>query len=65
VCHELLGRSAPSAINARLRFEAERDPVYGFVGVREIALSLGLSDAACFSCFFSEHKRCAPTQFRE
>ena len=65
MCHEVLGRSAPGAINARLRLEAERDPVYGFVGVREIALFPGFSDAAYFSRFFSKHKRCAPTQFRE
>jgi AraC family transcriptional activator of pobA len=65
VCHEVLGRSAQGAINARLRLEAERDPVYSFIGVREIALSLGLSDAAYFSRFFSKHKPCAPTQFRE
>jgi len=65
VCREVLRRSAPGAINARLRLEAERDPVYSFKGAREIALSLGSSDAACFFRFFSKHKRCAPTQFRE
>lgn len=60
VCHEVLRRSAPGAINARFRLEAARDPVCSFIGVREIALSLGVSDAACFSRFFSKHKRCAP-----
>jgi len=33
LCHEVLGRSALGAINARLRLEAERDPVYSFIGV--------------------------------
>jgi hypothetical protein len=65
VCREVLDRSAPGAINARLQLEAERDPVCSFIGVREIALSLGSSDAACCSRFLSKHKRCAPTQFRE
>ena len=41
-------------INAQLLLEAERDPVYTFIGVKEIALSLGFSDAAYFSCFFSK-----------
>ena len=65
VCHDGLGRSAPSAISARRRLEAEGDPVYRFIGVGKIALSLGFSDAARYSRFFSKHKRCAPTQFRE
>jgi AraC family transcriptional activator of pobA len=55
VCHAVSGRSAPGAINARLRHEAARDPVYSLIDVREIALSLGFSDAACFSRFFSKH----------
>ena len=45
--------------------EAERDLVYTFIGVKEIALSLGFSDAGYFSRFFSKHKRCTPTKFRE
>ncbi len=65
VCREVLGKSALGAINARLLLEAERDLVYTFIGVKEIALSLGFSDAAYFSRFFSKHKRCTPTQFRE
>ena len=65
VCRELLGKSALGAINARLLLEAERDLVYTFIGVKEIALSLGFSDAAYFSRFFSKQKRCTPTQFRE
>ena len=65
VCREVLGKSALGAINARLLLEAERDLVYTFIGVKEIALSLGFSDAAYFSRFFSKHKRCIPTQFRE
>ena len=65
VCREVLRKSALGAINARLLLEAERDLVYTFIGVKEIALSLGFSDAAYFSRFFSKHKRCTPTQFRE
>ena len=65
VCREVLGKSALGAINARLLLEAERDLVYTFIGVKEIALSLGFSDAAYFSRFFSKHKRCTTTQFRE
>jgi AraC family transcriptional regulator, transcriptional activator of pobA len=65
VCRDVLGKSALGAINARLLLEAERDLVYTFMGVKEIALSLGFSDAAYFSRFFSKQKRCTPTQFRE
>ena len=65
VCREVLGKSALGAINARLLLEAERDLVYTFIGVKEIALSLGFSDAGYFSRFFAKHKRCTPTQFRE
>ena len=65
VCREVLGKSALGAINTRLLVEAERDLFYTFMGVKEIALSLGFSDAAYFSRFFSKHKRCTPTQFRE
>ncbi|MBE0619364.1 MAG: helix-turn-helix domain-containing protein [Burkholderiales bacterium] len=65
VCREVLGKSALGAINARLLLEAERDLVYTFIGVKEIALSLGFSDAAYFSRFFAKQKRCTPTQFRE
>ena len=65
VCREVPGKSALGMINARLLLEAERDLVYTFIGVKEIALSLGFSDAAYFSRFFSKQKRCTPTQFRE
>ncbi len=65
VWREVLGKSAFGAINARLLLEAERDLVYTFIGVKEIALSFGFSDAAYFSRFFSKQKRCTPTQFRE
>jgi AraC family transcriptional activator of pobA len=65
ICREVLRKSALGAINARLLREAERDLVYTFIGVKEIALSLGFSDAAYFSRFFSKHKRCTPTRFRE
>jgi AraC family transcriptional activator of pobA len=65
MCREVLGKSALGAINAWLLLEAERDLVYTFIGVKEIALSLGYCDAAYFSRFFSKQKRCTPTQFRE
>ena len=65
VCREVLGKSALGAINARLLLEAERDLVYTFIGIKEIARSLGFSDAAYFSRYFSKHKRCTPTRFRE
>jgi len=65
VCREVQGKSALAAINARLLLEAERDLVYTFIGVKEIALSLGFSDAAYFSRFFSKQERCTPIQFRE
>ena len=64
VCRELLGKSALGAINARLMLEAERDLVYTFIGVKEIALSLGFSDAGYFSRFFAKQRHCTPTQFR-
>jgi AraC-like DNA-binding protein len=49
VYREVLGKSALGAINAWLLLEAERDLVCTFIGVKEIAPSLGFSDAAYFS----------------
>ena len=59
------GKSALGAINARLLLETKRDLIYTFIGVKEIALSLGFSDAGYFSRFFSKQKRCTATHFRE
>jgi AraC family transcriptional activator of pobA len=64
LCRALLGRSALQAIHARLLLEAERDLAYTSLSVKEIALTLGFSDAAYFTRFFAKQRGRAPTEFR-
>ena len=65
VCRQQAGLTALGLIQRRLQHEAERDLVYGTRSVKEIALSLGFSDAGYFSRFFSRQVGMAPSQFRD
>ena len=60
----VLGVSAQGVINARLMFEAERDLIYTFDSVQQIAANLGFADAAYFSRFFRKHNGRTPRAFR-
>lgn len=65
VCRQVMGKSALSVINSRLLVEAKRDLAYSSLSVKEIALTLGFSEAAYFSRFFAKHTGVSPTGFRE
>ncbi len=64
VCRAELGRSALGVVNDRLVTEARRDLVYSSLSVKEIALTLGFSDPAYFSRFFTRQTGTAPSDFR-
>jgi AraC family transcriptional activator of pobA len=64
VCRQVLGRSALGVIQNRLLVEAKRDLAYTLLSVKEIALTLGFSDAAYFTRFFTQHAGHAPSEFR-
>ena len=64
VCREELQQSALGVINNRLVMEAKRDLAYSSLSVKEIALTLGFSDPAYFSRFFTKQTRHSPTDFR-
>lgn len=65
VCRAQLNQSALGVINHRLLIEAKRDLAYSSLSVKEIALTLGFSDPAYFSRFFTKQARLSPTAFRE
>lgn len=65
VCREVLDTSALGALHARLMLEARRDLAYTLLSVKEVALTLGFSDAAYFTRFFARHAGMAPSEFRE
>ncbi|HEU0199994.1 MAG TPA: helix-turn-helix domain-containing protein [Burkholderiaceae bacterium] len=64
VCRQVLGQSALGVIQNRLLVEAKRDLAYTILSVKEIALTLGFSDAAYFTRFFTQHTGRAPSEFR-
>jgi AraC family transcriptional regulator, transcriptional activator of pobA len=64
ICRRHLGGSALRVIQRRVLHEAERDLAYSSLAVKEIALTLGFTDAGYFSRFFSRHAGCSPTEFR-
>ncbi|UZG44913.1 helix-turn-helix domain-containing protein [Caldimonas thermodepolymerans] len=65
VCREVLGTSALGALHARLMLEAKRDLAYTRLSVKEVALTLGFSDAAYFTRFFTRHAGMSPSEFRD
>lgn len=64
ICRDELGLSALGVINERLLIEARRDLAYSSLSIKEIALTLGFSDPAYFSRFFSKHSGASPSAFR-
>lgn len=64
VCRDELQQSALGVINNRLVMEAKRDLAYSSLSVKEIALTLGFSDPAYFSRFFTKQTRHSPSDFR-
>ena len=64
VCREVLGMSALGALHARLVLEAKRDLAYTLLSVKEVAATLGFSDAAYFTRFFTRHAGLPPSEFR-
>lgn len=64
LCRRVLGRSALQTVHARVMLEAERDLAYTSMSVKEIALSLGFSDAAYFTRFFARQRGSSPSEFR-
>jgi AraC family transcriptional regulator, transcriptional activator of pobA len=61
---ELLGRSALQVVQARLLHEAQRELVFGGLGIKQLAAQLGFADEAYFGRFFRKHTGQAPTAFR-
>lgn len=59
------GGASPSAmLDARSVLEAKRMLIYADMSVAEIGYSLGFSDPAYFSRFFSRHSGRSPQAFR-
>ena len=63
-CRDQSGVSALQMVQRRVLHEAQRDLVYSAISVKEIALSLGFTDAGYFSRFFARHLGHAPSNFR-
>lgn len=61
---ELLGLSALQVVQARLLHEAQRELVFGGLGVKQLAAQLGFADEAYFGRFFRRHTGLTPTGFR-
>lgn len=65
VCRAEVGLSALGVIQRRLMAEAERDLAYTSLSIKEVALTLGFSDAAYFSRYFGRHAGMTPSAYRE
>lgn len=61
---DLLGQSALDVVNARIVHEAERELVYGGLGIKQIAAQLGFADEAYFGRFFKKQTGQTPSAFR-
>ncbi|MCX7661016.1 MAG: helix-turn-helix domain-containing protein [Caldimonas manganoxidans] len=65
VCREVLRTSALGAVHERLLLEAKRDLAYTQLSIKEIAWTLGFTDAAYFTRFFTRHTGWSPRRFRD
>jgi AraC family transcriptional regulator, transcriptional activator of pobA len=63
-CAAAFGQSPTKVIHARLITEAKRGLIFGDTSIEQIALSLGFSNAAYFTRFFSKEIGQTPSQFR-
>jgi AraC family transcriptional activator of pobA len=64
LCHEQLGMTPMTLINARLILEAKRELAHSPQSVKQIAHGMGFSDVGYFSRFFRKHAQCSPSEFR-
>jgi len=64
LCHEQLGMTPMTLINARLILEAKRELAHSAQSVKQIAHGMGFSDVGYFSRFFRKHAQCSPSEFR-
>ncbi len=65
ICRKLAGQSALQLIHARVLAEAQRDLLFSDLDIKQIAMTLGFSDAGYFSRFFARLVGQTPTAFRE
>lgn len=65
VCRRQTGHSALQLVHDRLLLEAKRSLLYTAMTVSEIAYSLGFTDPAYFSRFFTRRVGCSPSLFRK
>lgn len=65
ICRQLAGQSALQLIHARVLAEAQRDLLFSDLDIKQIAMTLGFSDAGYFSRFFARLAGQTPTAFRE
>jgi len=64
LCHEQLGMTPMTLINARLILEAKRELAHSPQSVKQIAHGMGFSDVGYFSRFFRKHAQHSPSEFR-
>ncbi|WP_325048999.1 helix-turn-helix domain-containing protein [Aurantiacibacter zhengii] len=64
-CQKIAGRSPSQILDDRALLEAKRLLLYSHMSIAEIAYSLGFTDPAYFSRFFSRQEGCAPSGFRQ
>jgi len=65
ICRQQAGSSALQLIHSRLIVEAQRDLLYSDLDIKQIAATLGYTDAAYFARFFMRHVGQTPTAFRQ
>jgi len=65
ICRQLAGQSALQFIHARVLAEAQRDLLFSDLDIKQIAMTLGFSDAGYFSRFFARLAGQTPTAFRD
>ncbi len=64
VCGKIAGQTPSDMIDERVMREAKRSLLYTDISVSEIAYSLGFSDPAYFTRFFTRHEGQSPGRFR-
>lgn len=65
ICRRRTGHSALQLVHDRLLLEAKRSLIYTAMTISEIAYSLGFTDPAYFSRFFTKRAGCSPSLFRK
>ena len=65
LCHEQLGMTPMTLLNARLILEAKRELAHSSQSVKQIAHGMGYLDVGYFSRFFRKHTQLSPSEFRQ